>query len=75
MELNEISNFDQLSDYLLDRMEYANDSPSKANKSFSKEQMWNMYIGDCLKYKGEDLPIKTKNIMLKRIKKDFGQRI
>jgi hypothetical protein len=75
MKLNEISTYNELSDYLLERMDYADSSQSRANTSFSKEKMWNMYIGDCLKWKGENLPIRTRRTMLKRIKKDFGQSV
>ena len=73
MELKELKTWDELQDYLLERMDYADDKLSKANKSFTREQMWNMYIRDCTQWKGQDLPRRTKDILIKRIKKDFNQ--
>lgn len=72
MQLEQINTWSELSDYLLDRMDYADDSQSNSNKTFTKEQHWNSLIGDCARYEGEDLPIRTKSILIKRVKKDFG---
>ena len=70
IELNELKTYKDLENYLLGCMDYANDSQSNANSSFSKEQIWNMYLGDCLKHSGE-LPIRTKELLFKTIRKDF----
>ena len=75
MEIDEVETYNGLSDYLLERMDFADDEISKANPSFTREQMWNMYIGDCIKYDGQPLPIRTKSIFMKTIKKDFNQII
>lgn len=72
MDLENVQTYDELQDYLLERMDYATDEQSNNNSSFTKEQYWNSLIGDCLKYKGTDLPIRTKSILIKRVKKDFG---
>ena len=56
-------------------MDYATDSISKSNKSFTKEQMWNSLLGDCMKWSGQDLPIRTKSILIKRVKRDFGMQV
>ena len=73
VSLNNIKTFDELENYLFNKMSYADSTTSNINKSFSKEEMWNMYIGECLKYKGQVLPVKTRDMMLRQIKKDFGQ--
>ena len=75
MRLENLKTWDDLQDYLLERMDYADDSQSNANKTFTKEQHWNSLIGDCIKHKGKDLPIRTKSILIKRIKQDFGMNI
>lgn len=75
MELENLKTWNQLQDYLLERMDYATNDISKANKSFTKEQHWNSLIGDCIKWKGQELPIRTKAILIKRVKKDFGMNV
>ena len=75
MKLEDLKTWDDLQNYLLKRMDYANDSISESNKSFTKEQMWNSLLGDCMKWSGQDLPIRTKSILLKRVKRDFGMKI
>ena len=75
MRLEDLKTWDDLQNYLLERMDYANDSMSKSNKSFTKEQMWNSLLGDCMKWSGEDLPIRTKSILIKRVKRDFGMQV
>ena len=75
MELEDLKTWDDLQNYLLERMHYANDIISESNKSFTKEQMWNSLLGDCMKWSGQDLPIRTKSILLKRVKRDFGMKI
>jgi hypothetical protein len=72
MKLDELKTWDDLQDYLLERIDYATDNISKANKSFTKKQVWNNLLGDCMKWSGQDLPIRTKSILIKRVKKDFG---
>ena len=75
MKINELKTWDDLQNYLLERMDYATDDISKTNKSFTKEQVWNNLLADCMKWSGEDLPIRTKSILIKRVKKDFGMSI
>ena len=75
MKIDELKTYDDLKDYLLERMDYADEKKSKANSSFTRKEMWNMYIGDCLKNTGAALPIRTHSILAKRIKKDFGQSL
>ena len=38
MKLEDLKTWDDLRDYLLERMDFATDSISKSNKSFTKEQ-------------------------------------
>lgn len=65
--------WDEVQDYLLERMDAFNDeSPMVGNKSLTKKQYWNSQIGECMKYSGEKLPIRTKSILLDRLKKNFG---
>jgi hypothetical protein len=70
IELNDVKTWEDLENYLLGAMDYADDSKSNANSSFTKEQHWNSLIGDCMKHSG-DLPIRTKDLLIKRVKKDF----
>lgn len=70
MELENVKTYEELQDYLLGCMDYATDKQSKANSSFTKEQIWNMYMKDCMSRKG-DLPVRTVNLLKKTIKKDF----
>jgi hypothetical protein len=64
--------FGDLQTYLLERMEQATDEKSKMNPSFTKQQIWNMWMGDCIKWGlDRELPWATKTIMLKRVYKDF----
>jgi len=72
MKIEDLKTWNDLENYLLERMDYATDSISKSNKSFTKEQMWHSLLGDCMKWSGQDLPIRTKSILIKRVKKDFG---
>jgi hypothetical protein len=61
-----------LSDYLLEKMDKADDEKSKANPTFSREQMWNHYMEMCVgKSDREPLPIKTTHILLANVKRDF----
>ena len=75
MKLEDLKTWDDLQNYLLERTDYATDSVSKSNKSFTKEQMWNSLLGDCKKWSGQDLPIRTKSILIKRVKRDFGMQV
>ena len=75
MKLEDLKTWDDLQHYLIARMEYATSDISKSNKSFTKEQMWNSLFGDCMKWKGQDLPIRTKSILIKRVRRDFGMSV
>lgn len=67
-----MNTWDELSDYLLEKIESFNDdSPMVGNRSITKKQYWNSQMGECIKYSGEALPIRTKDILLKRIKRNF----
>jgi hypothetical protein len=75
MKLDDLKTWDELQEYLLERMDYATKSQSKANSSFTKEQHWNSLMGQCAKWKGQDLPIRTKQILIKTVRKDFGMSV
>lgn len=75
MKLDDLKTWDDLQDYLLERMDYASSDVSNTNSTFTKEQVWNSLIGDCMKWKGQDLPIKTKSILLKRVRREFGMSV
>ena len=65
--------WDEVQDYLLDKMESFNDSsPMAKNPSITKKQYWNSQMGECFKHAGEPLPIRTKVLLLKRLKQNFG---
>lgn len=71
MELTELKTWNDLEEYLLERMDFADNSKSNANSSFTKEQHWNSLMGQCSKWKGDELPMRTKSILIKNVKKDF----
>jgi len=71
MKLEELKTWDELQNYLLERMDQATNDTSKSNSSFTKEQSWNSLIDQCMQYSGQDLPIRTKSILIKRVRKDF----
>jgi len=65
--------WDELKDYLLERMDCFDDSsPMANNSSITKGQYWNSQMEQCMKYTGERLPVKTRSILLKRVKRNFG---
>jgi hypothetical protein len=65
--------WDEVKDYLLDKMDaFSDDDLMVGNSSLTKEQYWNSQMGECIKYGGEQLPIRTKSILLNRLKKNFG---
>lgn len=72
MELAAIATYDELKDWLLEKMDSFTDEQSVCAKSLTKEQVWNAHIADCIKFKGEPLSIKTSDILKNRLRKDFG---
>jgi hypothetical protein len=69
----EIETWDELREYLLERMDcFKESSPMVKNSSLTKKQYWDSQMSECLKYSGERLPVRTKNILLKRVKRNFG---
>lgn len=72
--LQNITTWDGLQDYLMERMEFADSDQSEVNPSFTKEQMWNMYIRQSIKYAGQKLSDKTAYLLKEKIAKDFNQQ-
>lgn len=72
MKIKDLKTWNDLNDYLFDRIDYANSEWSNSNKSFTKEQVWNSLVRDCIRWAGQELPIRTKDLLIKRVKKDFG---
>jgi len=72
MDINEIKTYDELQDYLLDRMDYADGKKSKINPSFTKNQIWDMYMNECISREGQKISIRTRDLFLKQIKLDFN---
>lgn len=69
----EIETWDELSEYLLERMDSFNDSsPMVNNSSITKKQYWDSQMSECLIYSGKRLPVRTKSILLKQVKRNFG---
>ena len=71
MKLEDLKTWADLEEYLLRRDEYATNEPSKMNRTFTKKEVWDMYLVQCIKYKPSDLPIRTRKILLKHVRKDF----
>ncbi len=63
--------WNDLKDYLLLKMDKADDEKSKANPSFCREDMWNLYMKMCVDGGLNELSIKTAHILIKNVKKDF----
>ncbi len=74
MKAENLKTWDDLQKYLLARINYATNETSKSNSSFTKEQVWNSLLGETMKWSGE-LPVRTKHLLIKRVKKDFGMSV
>ena len=72
MKIEYLKTWNDLQTYLLEKLDLATDERSNANPSFTKEDHWNSLIDQSMKYSGDDLPIRTKDLLIKRVKKDFG---
>ena len=75
MELEDLKTWEDLENYLFDRIDYATNDISKSNSSFTKEKVWNSLVDQCIKWKGQELPIRTKYLLIKRVRKDFGMAV
>lgn len=61
-----------LKNYLLEKMDKADDEKSKANPTFTREQMWNHYMGMCMSNDDSELlPIRTAHILVANVQRDF----
>lgn len=60
----------EVKDFLLSVMDSADDRQSKVNPSFTKEQIWNLFMGNLMN-KEDDSPY-TVPMGLKHINKEFG---
>ncbi len=72
MKIEDLKTWNDLQTYLLERQDMATDERSNANPSFTKEDYWNSLIDQSMKYFGNDLPIRTRDLLIKTVKKDFG---
>jgi hypothetical protein len=72
MILDEIKTYEDLSDYLLTKIDVADDRTSKVNPTFTKKEMWNHFMGQCIAGEYKEISIRTKDILTKNIKKDFS---
>ena len=75
MKLEELKTWNDLKAYLVARIQYATNSRSKSNKSFTKYEVHRSLMTQCLNWEGQDLPIRTKKLLIKRVKRDFGMKI
>ena len=71
MQLKEVKTWSDLKDYLLLKMDKADDEKSKANPSFSRADIWDHYMEMCVNGGPNELPIKTAHILIENVKKDF----
>ncbi len=66
--------WEDVEDYLLEKIDsFSDDSPMVGNSSITKKELWNSLMNECFKYQGEKLPIRTKSILIKRLKNNFGK--
>ncbi len=67
-----MKNWIDLKNYLLENMDKADSEQSKANPTFTREQMWNHYMGMCIgKSDDEPLSIKIAHILIANVRRDF----
>ena len=71
MEIDEVVTFDDMSDYLIEREPEDDNNLSSMNPAFTKREIWDFHMTQCLKNSGKDLSTNTKEKFLKIIKKDF----
>jgi hypothetical protein len=73
MKLTKTSTMEEISDFLLYHMDSADDRKSKVNPSFTKQQMWDVYMDIVFKAKmnNENL-VRTKHLLVRNLVKEFG---
>lgn len=75
MELTEESTLEEITEFLLYHMDNADDRKSKVNPSFTKHQMWDVYMDIVLKAEmNNDSMIRTKHLFVKNLTKEFGNK-
>jgi hypothetical protein len=75
MKLEELKTWDELANYLNERVDYATSDMSKWHKSFTKKDHFNILMKQCMEWKGQDLPKKTILILIKNVRKDFDMDV
>ena len=73
--LNQITTYDELSEWLLACMDDADDRPSVSNPSFTKEQMWNLYMKMCIENKGKKIAVNVVGIVHRNLGRDFKNQL
>lgn len=64
-----------LKEYLLKHEGMADSKASKANKSFGRRQMWDMYMNMCDNGGEELLSVKTGHILIRNVRLDFNGQV
>ncbi len=73
--LTEESTLEEITDFLLYHMDSADDRKSKVNPSFTKHQMWDVYMDTVFKAEmNNDSMIRTKHLFVKNLTKEFGKK-
>lgn len=74
-ELTEESTLEEITDFLLYHMDNADERRSKTNPSFTKHQMWDVYMDIVFKAEmNNDSMIRTKHLFVKNLAKEFGKK-
>ena len=74
LTLTEESTLEEITDFLLCHMDNADERKSKTNPSFTKHQMWDVYMDIVFKAKmNNDSMIKTKHLFVRNLIKEFGK--
>ena len=74
LTLTEESTLEEITDFLLYHIDNADDRKSKTNPSFTKHQMWDVYMDIVFKAKmNNDSMIRTKHLFVRNLIKEFGK--
>lgn len=71
MDINKIHTYDELLQYLLEKVDKATDDKSKGSPAFSKKTMWWYWTNQCLDNHKMILPPEDAEKILTSIKLDF----
>ena len=66
--MEKVRTYGEIQDYLLSVIDYADDEPSTINPSLTREQAWNIFMGNCIKKNDED---NAFDMLIKNVYREF----